>query len=111
MSGNKRRSRGSSRNKKSKKQRVHGESSSRGQEAQEEELDINVLLKWFEDERKKKAARKAKKLLAKDEKEFSRSKALVVHEEDEFSDVSLDGLDYEEAHLAFDKENSPKFHD
>ncbi|PWA75044.1 hypothetical protein CTI12_AA246400 [Artemisia annua] len=93
------------------KQRVHGESSSRGQEAQEEELDINVLLKWFEDERKKKAARKAKKLLAKDEKEFSRSKALVVHEEDEFSDVSLDGLDYEEAHLAFDKENSPKFHD
>ncbi|PWA48631.1 hypothetical protein CTI12_AA490020 [Artemisia annua] len=93
------------------KKRVHGESSSHGEEGQEKELDINVLLKWFDDERKKKAAKEAKKLLAKDEKEFSRSKALVVHEEDDFSDVSLDGLDYEEAHLAFDKEKSPKFHD
>ncbi|PWA98555.1 hypothetical protein CTI12_AA017280 [Artemisia annua] len=111
MSGNKKRSRGYSTNKKSKKKRVHGKSSSRGEEGQEEELDINVLLQWFDDQRKKKAAKKAKILLAKDEKEFSRSKALVAHEEDDSTDVSLDGLDYEEAHLAFDWEKYPKLDD
>ena len=78
---------------------------------QEEELDINALLQWLHDERKKKAAKKAKVLLAKDEKEFSRGKALVAHEEDESIDVSLDGLSYKEAHLAFDMEKSPKLDD
>ena len=78
---------------------------------QEEELDINVLLQWLHDERKKKAAKKAKVLLAKDEKEFSRAKALVAHEEDDSTDVSLDGLSYKEAHLAFDREKSPKLDD
>ncbi|PWA64610.1 hypothetical protein CTI12_AA340600 [Artemisia annua] len=95
------------------KKRVHGESSSRGEEdkGQEEELDINVLLQWLNDERKKKAAKEASIHLAKDEKEFSRSKALVAHEEDDSTDVSLDGLSYEEAHLAFDREKSPKLDD
>ncbi|PWA95456.1 hypothetical protein CTI12_AA050630 [Artemisia annua] len=90
MSGNKKRSRGSSRNTKSKKKRVHGESSSRGEAGQEEQWDVNV---------------------AKDEKEFSRSEAVVAEEEDDSSDVPFDGLSYEDAHLAFDREKSPKLAD
>ncbi|PWA59479.1 hypothetical protein CTI12_AA391260 [Artemisia annua] len=110
MSGNKKRLRGSSRNTKSKKKRVHGESSSRGEasKGQEEQWDVNVWLQWWTAERKKKATKKALLQVAKDEKEFSRSKAVVAEEEDDSSDVPFDGLSYKDAHLAFDREKSPK---
>ena len=77
---------------------------------EEEQWDVNVYLKWWEAKKKKIAAKKALLQLAKDEREFSRfrSKAVDVKEEDEASDVSLDGLSYEDAHLAFDIEKSPK---
>ena len=62
---------------------------------------------WKEENNNKIALRQ----LAKDEKEFRRSKAIVVEDEDDMSDVSLDGLSYEDAHLAFDREKSPKLYD
>ncbi|PWA37212.1 hypothetical protein CTI12_AA592760 [Artemisia annua] len=83
MSENKNRLRGSSRNTKSKKKRVLGESSSRREAGQEEQWDVNVWLQWWTAERKKKATKKALLQVAKDEKEFSRSKAIVAEKEDE----------------------------
>ncbi|PWA81955.1 hypothetical protein CTI12_AA102350 [Artemisia annua] len=108
MSGNKKRLRGSSHNTKSKKKRFHGESSSRGEAGQKEQWDVNAWLQWWTAERKKKATKKALLQVAKDEKEFSRSKAVVAEEEDDSSDVPFNGLSYEDAHLAFDREKSPK---
>jgi hypothetical protein len=54
---------------------------------------------------KKKATQKALLKVAKDEKEFSRSKAVVAEEEDDSTEVPLDVLCYKDAHLAFDREN------
>ncbi|PWA46056.1 hypothetical protein CTI12_AA512530 [Artemisia annua] len=97
----------------SRKKCVHRESSSRGEacKGQEEQWDLNVWLQWWTAERKKKATKKTRIQLAKDEKEFSRSKAVIAEEEDESSDVPFDGLSYEDAHLAFDREKSPKLID
>ncbi|PWA61422.1 hypothetical protein CTI12_AA372070 [Artemisia annua] len=111
MSGNKKRLRGSSSNTKSKNKRVHGESSSRGEAGKEERWDLNVWLQWWTTKRKEKATKKARIQLAKDEKEFSRSKAVGAEEEDDSSDVPFDGLAYEDARLAFDREKSPKLDD
>ncbi|PWA44347.1 hypothetical protein CTI12_AA527230 [Artemisia annua] len=58
-----------------------------------------------------KSNKKTRIQLAKDEKEFSRSKAVVAEEEDDSSDVPFDGLSYEDARLAFDREKSPKLDD
>ena len=77
----------------------------------EEQWDINVWLEWWTAERKKKAKKIALRQLAKDDKEFRSSKAVAVEDEDEMSDVSLDGLSYEDAHLSFDREKSPKLYD
>lgn len=68
---------------------------------------MEVYLKWWEAKKKRIAAKKALQVLAQDEREFSRSRSKAV-QEDEAEDVSLDGLSYEDAHLAFDNEKSPK---
>ena len=55
------------------------------------------------------------KSLIKDEKEYAPSKGRVCLDEEDSADdtiysdeESFDGLDYENAHLAFDPEKSPK---
>jgi hypothetical protein len=54
--------------------------------------------------------------VAKDEKECAPSKARICSVEQDSTDVgffneeeSFDAIDYENAHLAFDPEKSPKF--
>jgi hypothetical protein len=68
-------------------------------------------------ERKKEAEKQAFLQLAKDEKEFVPSKKSVASVDEDSTDVghlsdqdSLDAIDYDNAHLAFDPEKSPKFH-
>lgn len=69
---------------------------------------MNVWLQWWTAEKKKKASKQALLQLAKDEKEYGRTKACEPEDEEEYDDVSLDGLDYKVAHKAFDPEKSPK---
>ncbi|PWA40053.1 hypothetical protein CTI12_AA566150 [Artemisia annua] len=70
MSRNKKRLRGSSRNTKSKKKRVHGESSSRGEAGQEEQWDVNVWLQWGRQKGRKKQPKKLYFRLLKMRKSF-----------------------------------------
>ena len=66
---------------------------------------------------RKEAARKASLLqIAKDEAEYNRSKPRVASVEEDADDDGflseeerLDAIEYENVHLAFDPEKSPKF--
>lgn len=75
---------------------------------------------WYESwsSRRNKARRKASLLqIKKDEKEYKRSKPRVGSVEEDAADVGrflseeerFDSIDYDNVHLSFDPEKSPKF--
>lgn len=74
--------------------------------------DANAWYDWWTVAKKKKATKQALIQLAQDEKEYgAQSKAYVcLHDDDDQKEDAFDGLDYEDAHLEFDLEKSPKPH-
>lgn len=80
-------------------------------------MDGNAWYNWWAAERKKAGKIQSIKQHAEDEKEYKTTKkpSLKQHpkayktlDDDDLSDVEFDGLDYEDAHVAFDPEKSPK---
>ena len=111
-------------NNKRSAQWVEGEGSSRSasknkaaKSVKKFKLDGNAWYNWWAAERKKAGKTQSIKQHAEDEKEYKATKkpSLKQHpkayktlDDDDLSDVEFDGLDYEDAHVAFDPEKSPK---
>ncbi|PWA34496.1 hypothetical protein CTI12_AA619570 [Artemisia annua] len=79
-------------------------------------FDINEWYEWWSSGRKEAARKASLRQIAKDEKEFKRSKPRVGSvEEEDAADVGFSSeeedivIDYDNLHLAFDPEKSPKF--
>ena len=66
-------------------------------------MDGNAWYNWWAAERKKAGKTQSIKQHAKDEKEYK-----TLDDDDDLSDVEFDGLDYEDAQVAFDPEKFPK---
>ena len=88
---------------------VEGEGSSRStskkkaaKSVKKFKLDGNAWYNWWaaEDEKEYKATKKPSLK--------QHPKAYKTLDDDDLSDVEFDGLDYEDAHVAFDQEKSPK---
>ncbi|PWA78396.1 hypothetical protein CTI12_AA215480 [Artemisia annua] len=113
MAGNKKRTRPVSfKKKRSKKPRFEGESS-KGKE--EKVFHINEWYEWWSSGRKEAARKASSRQIAKDEKEFKRSKPWVGSMEEDAADVGFLSdekdviIDYDNLHLTFDPEKSLKF--
>ena len=83
---------------------------------EEKVFDINEWYEWWSSGRKEAARKASLHQIAKDEKEFKRSKSRVGSVEEDAADVRFSSeeaedivIDYDNLHLAFDPEKSPKF--
>ena len=72
--------------------------------------DFNEWYKWWESERKELTKKQSLFQISEDEKEFEPSDSVEEKSDDVDKDNDeevLEGLDYENCHLAFDPEKSP----